>query len=107
MVRGPGLFDRVRIDEAEVCWIGESRDEAGDAVRIGMFVGAGEGGNAVCRAGVGGWNVDTALSFSISNVKILQEMLFAATDDISSSKGPFVLRRGIATKAVLVVLVPW
>jgi hypothetical protein len=34
-------------------------------------------------------------------------MLFAATDDISSSKGPFVLRRGIATKAVLVVLVPW
>lgn len=60
MVRAAGLFDRVRTD-AEFCWAGESRDEAGDAVRTGMEVGAGEGGNAVCSAGVGGWKVDTAL----------------------------------------------
>jgi len=54
MVRDPGLFDRVRIDWL-FAWAGDSSDEAGDAVRIGMFVGAGEGGNAVWRAGVGGW----------------------------------------------------
>jgi hypothetical protein len=54
MVRGPGLLDRVRIELA-LCWVGESREDAGDAVRIGIVVGAGEGGNSVWRAGVGGW----------------------------------------------------
>jgi len=54
MVRPPGLLDRDRIDGL-FAWFGDSRDEAGDAVRIGMFVGPGEGGNAVCSAGVGGW----------------------------------------------------
>lgn len=63
IVRVPGLFDRVRI-VAGFCWIGERREEAGDAVRMGMFVGAGEGGNAVCSAGVGGWKVVIALAYS-------------------------------------------
>lgn len=53
IVRDAGLFDRVRVG-GRFCWTGERRDEAGDAVRIGIGDGAGEGGNAVCIAGVGG-----------------------------------------------------
>lgn len=60
MVRDAGLLDRVRTD-AGFCWTGERRDEAGDAVRTGMDVVAGEGGNAVCSAGVGGWKVGMVL----------------------------------------------
>jgi hypothetical protein len=61
MVLAAGLLERVRTD-AGFCWTtGESRDEAGDAVRIGMEVGASEGGNAVCSAGVGGWKLGIAL----------------------------------------------
>ena len=60
MVRAAGLLDRVRT-EAGFCWAGESRDEAGDAVRTGMDEGVGEGGSAVCSAGVGGWKVGIAL----------------------------------------------
>lgn len=60
MVLAAGLLERVRTD-AGFCWTGESRDEAGDAVRIGMEAGAGEGGNAVCSAGVGGWKLGIAL----------------------------------------------
>jgi hypothetical protein len=51
------------------------------------------------------WLVGRYSSIIFVSNAILQEMLFAATNAISSSKGPLVLRRGIATKAVLVVLV--
>lgn len=52
--------------------MGESRDEAGDAVRAGTDVGAGEGGNAVCSAGVGGWKVGIVLRVILSALTILR-----------------------------------
>lgn len=62
VVRDAGLVDRVR---GFMDWLGESRLEAGEAVRGGPWVweGAGEGGSAVWRAGVGGWKGGGTLCF--------------------------------------------
>lgn len=72
MVRAAGLLERVRTD-AGFCCKGDSRDEAGDAVRTGMDVGAGEGGSAVCSAGVGGWKVGMALRMVLSVSSFLED----------------------------------